>query len=367
MLPQCRMLPLATYSTLYSRHTYSYKRKVVFAYFPTLPIILYSTTSASVMTITCSARRARRRPHGNRLVASMTIALATILAPGGSNNSGGSSRFAHALSKSIIAGPTKCPDVQKVQKGSYVRLHYTGTIAENSKSGVPGTKFDSSYDSATATKDGDEPQPFETQVGVGKLIKGWDLGLLGLCLGTKARLTIPPSQAYGQRGFQPSIPPGATLQFDVEIVDVANYKDRQVVVDVPPSEGGGGNLFALIDTNRDGKLDEQELQNFFSQQGSDIVPPEVWRDDADQDGTISWVEFTGPKGDGPPNMEDMKKKMEEQDRLREEEQKRLAKEARQVPDEDLTPAATAARRKLRAKKANRKKAIGDSVGNQSPK
>ena len=311
---------------------------------------------------TSSARR--RRPHSFALT-SMTFACATIL-NGGSNNSG-TSLFAHALSKSIVSGPTKCPDVQKFQKGSYVRLHYAGTIADTSKSGVPGTKFDSSYDSAPATKDGDEPQPFETQVGLGKLIKGWDLGLLGLCLGAKARLTIPPSQGYGQRGSPPAIPPGATLQFDVEIVDVANYKDRQVVIDVPPGEGGGDNLFALIDTNRDGNLDEQELQHFFSQQGSDTVPPEVWRDDVDQDGMISWIEFTGPKGDGPPTMEDMKKKMEEQDRLKEEERKRLEKEARQIPDEDLTPAAKAARRKLRAKRANRKKTNNDGVGAQGAK
>ena len=314
----------------------------------------------------------RRRPPGFALT-SMTLACATILNGGSNSNGGTSPLFAHALSKSIVSGPTKCPDVQKVQKGSYVRLHYTGTISDTSKSGVPGTKFDSSYDSATTTatsstaKDGDEPQPFETQVGVGKLIKGWDLGLLGLCLGTKARLTIPPSQAYGQRGSPPAIPPGATLQFDVEIVDVANYKDRQVVVDVPPGEGGGDNLFALIDTNRDGKLDEQELLHFFSQQGSDTVPPEVWRDDVDQDGMISWIEFTGPKGDGPPAMEDMKKKMEEQDRLKEEERKRQEKEARRIPDEDLTPAATAARRKLRAKRANRKKTTNDGAGAQDAK
>ena len=111
---------------------------------------------------------------------------------------------------------------QKITKGSFVRLQYTGTIAANSKGGVPGAIFDSSYDSATT---------FETQVGVGALIKGWDLGLLGLCLGTKARLIIPPSQAYGERGATPDIPPGATLQFEVEIVDVANYKDRQVRVE----------------------------------------------------------------------------------------------------------------------------------------
>ena len=299
-----------------------------------------------------------RRPH------CFAFACAAILIGGGSNSNGGTSLFAHALSKSIVSGPTKCPDVQKVQRGSYVRLHYTGSIADPSKSGVPGTTFDSSHDSATATsaiKDGDEPQPFETQVGVGNLIKGWDLGLLGLCLGTKARLTIPPSQAYGHRGYH-TIPPGATLQFDIEIVDVANYKDRQVVVDVP--EGGEDNLFALIDNNRDGKLDEQELQNFFSRQGSDVVPPEVWRDDVDQDGMISWIEFTGPKGDGPPSMEDTKKKMEEQARLKEEEQKRLEKEARQIPDEDLSAVATAARRKLRAKRANRKKTTNDGAGAQ---
>ena len=287
-------------------------------------------------------RHVRRRPRG-LFATSASIACAAILAPS-----------AHALSKSIVSGPTKCPQAQKIVKGSFVRLHYTGTIADNSKSGVPGTKFDSSYDSAAGS---DKPQPFETQVGVGKLIKGWDQGLLGLCLGTKARLIIPPSQAYGERGAPPDIPPGATLEFMVEVVDVANYKDRQVRVDVDDS-----NLFAQIDTNRDGKLDAEELQRFFSQQGSEIVPPEVWRDDQDQDGVISWIEFSGPKGDGPPNMEDMKKKMEDQDRLKEEEKKRQEKQARQIPDEKLTPAAAVARRKLRAKRANRKKGANGANG-----
>mmetsp|Transcript_26552 Transcript_26552/g.76677 ORF Transcript_26552/g.76677 Transcript_26552/m.76677 type:complete len:320 (+) Transcript_26552:49-1008(+) len=311
------------------------------------------------MTPIISHRRRRRRRSRGLLTTTTTIACAAILVPSNSNGS-----FAHALSKSILSGPTKCPEVQKVIKGSFVRLHYTGTIAENSKSGVPGTEFDSSYDtttSAAANNNNDKPQPFETQVGVGKLIKGWDLGLLGLCLGTRARLIIPPSQAYGERGAPPNIPPGATLQFEVEIVDIANYKDRQVVVDVPPGEGGGDNLFALIDANRDGKLDADELQHFFYQQGSDTVPPEVWREDQDEDGVISWIEFSGPKGDGPPNMEDTKKKMEEQDRLKEEERKRLEKEARQIPDEELTPAAAVARRKLRAKRANRKRPVNGGV------
>ena len=92
------------------------------------------------------------------------------------------------------------------------------------------------------------------------------------------------------------------------------------------------------------------------------MPPEVWRDDQDQDGFISWIEFSGPKGDGPPNMEDLKKKMEDQDRLKEKERKRQEKQARQIPDEKLTPAAAVARRKLRAKRANREKGLNGLSG-----
>lgn len=92
---------------------------------------------------------------------------------------------------------------QEAKKGDLVTIHYKGTL-EN------GTVFDSSYDKG---------QPFQTPIGQGSVIKGWDEGVPGMKVGGKRRLTIPPQLAYGERG-QGSIPPNATLIFELELVEV---------------------------------------------------------------------------------------------------------------------------------------------------
>lgn len=87
--------------------------------------------------------------------------------------------------------------------GKVVSAHYTGRFPD-------GKKFDSSYDAGL---------PIDFQLGTGKVIKGWDLGIEGMRVGGKRKLTIPPELAYGARGGGP-IPPNATLVFDVELVAV---------------------------------------------------------------------------------------------------------------------------------------------------
>jgi len=87
--------------------------------------------------------------------------------------------------------------------GKLVSAHYTGKFPD-------GTKFDSSYDAGA---------PIDFLLGTGKVIKGWDIGIEGMRVGGKRKLTIPPELAYGARGGGP-IPPNATLVFDVELVAV---------------------------------------------------------------------------------------------------------------------------------------------------
>jgi FKBP-type peptidyl-prolyl cis-trans isomerase len=89
--------------------------------------------------------------------------------------------------------------------GDTVHVQYTGTL-------MNGTKFDSSYDHR-----GD---PFKFTLGKGEVIKGWDEGVVGMKIGGKRRLRIPPDLGYGERGSPPSIPANAGLVFDVELVSI---------------------------------------------------------------------------------------------------------------------------------------------------
>ena len=93
-----------------------------------------------------------------------------------------------------------------------LKMHYTGTIDASSAAGEKGKQFDSSRDRGAT---------FDFEIGAGRVIQGWDEGLVGLCKGAKATLIIPPALGYGDRGAGADIPGGATLRFDVEVVDVA--------------------------------------------------------------------------------------------------------------------------------------------------
>jgi len=90
------------------------------------------------------------------------------------------------------------------KRGDMVSIHYVGMLTD-------GYVFDSSRERGEA---------FRTQIGVGKVIKGWDEGVPQLSLGQKATLTITPDYAYAERGFPPLIPPDSTLKFEVELLKI---------------------------------------------------------------------------------------------------------------------------------------------------
>lgn len=93
---------------------------------------------------------------------------------------------------------------EEATAGKRVSVHYTGWLPN-------GEKFDSSRD---------RNQPFEFTLGAGQVIAGWDEGVAGMKVGGKRKLVIPSDLAYGTAGAPPDIPPGATLVFDVELLDV---------------------------------------------------------------------------------------------------------------------------------------------------
>lgn len=93
---------------------------------------------------------------------------------------------------------------EEASKGKAVSILYVGWLADGKKFG--GT---------------DDPDiPLELTIGNGQQIKGWDEGILGMRVGGKRQLRIPPSAAYGSRGAPPVIPPNATLIMDVQLVGV---------------------------------------------------------------------------------------------------------------------------------------------------
>jgi FKBP-type peptidyl-prolyl cis-trans isomerase len=95
-------------------------------------------------------------------------------------------------------------DCIAAKKGDNLKMEYTGTLFDT------GKQFDSSIGRA----------PFEFTLGVGQVIQGWDQGLLGMCVGEKRKLVIPPSLAYGSRGAGGVIGPDATLVFEVELLEI---------------------------------------------------------------------------------------------------------------------------------------------------
>jgi FK506-binding protein 2 len=106
------------------------------------------------------------------------------------------------LTEGILKKADSCN--RKARNGDLVGVHYTGKLED-------GTVFDSSLDRG---------QPIEFPLGVGRVIPGWDQGILGMCVGEKRKLTIPPHLGYGSAGAGASIPPDATLIFTTELVSI---------------------------------------------------------------------------------------------------------------------------------------------------
>ena len=124
------------------------------------------------------------------------------------------------IKKDIIV-TAKESETKYPTKGDDVFVHYVGTLASD------GSKFDSSRDRG---------EPFKFKLGLGQVIKGWDLGVATMKKGEKAVFTLPSKYAYGDSGSPPKIPGGATLVFEVELLsfgsDVDLFSDGGVIKSV---------------------------------------------------------------------------------------------------------------------------------------
>ena len=191
------------------------------------------------------------------------------------------------LKVEYISKPDACDKVARNE--DMLSMHYVGTLES-------GAKFDSSYDRS---------EPFKFQIGVGQVIKGWEEGVLGMCVGEKRKLIVPPALGYGDQGAGDIIPGGATLYFEVELIDT---EEGPTPV----------NVFKQIDIDADNALSRDEISSYLKQQvetmqnaggeqgeearkmmeDQDKLVEEIFaHEDKDKDGLISHEEFSGPKHD----------------------------------------------------------------------
>lgn len=100
-------------------------------------------------------------------------------------------------------------DGKAAVKGALITTQYRGTLED-------GTEFDSSYSRG---------KPFQCVIGTGRVIKGWDLGLIGMKVGGKRKLLVPAHLAYGERSMGSHIKPNANLIFEIELLEVLTRDD----------------------------------------------------------------------------------------------------------------------------------------------
>lgn len=100
-------------------------------------------------------------------------------------------------------------DGKAVVKGALIITQYTGTLED-------GTVFDSSYQRG---------KPFQCVIGSGRVIKGWDQGLMGMKVGGKRKLWVPAHLAYGERQVGQFIQPNSNLIFEIELLEVLTRDD----------------------------------------------------------------------------------------------------------------------------------------------
>jgi peptidylprolyl isomerase len=151
--------------------------------------------------------------------AALAVVVIAVLIGRGGDDDGGGSTTADAGSKPTVEVPEGPPptelqiedlevgDGPEAATGDQVSVQYVGVDYES------GEEFDSSWDRG---------EPFRFQLGAGEVIPGWDEGVVGMKVGGRRELVIPPDLAYGPQGQPPDIGPNATLIFVIDLVSVGS-------------------------------------------------------------------------------------------------------------------------------------------------
>ena len=113
------------------------------------------------------------------------------------------------MSNELLIEDIQPGEGKEVVKGALITTQYRGTLED-------GTVFDSSYERG---------KPFQCVIGTGRVIKGWDLGLMGMKVGGKRKLFVPAHLAYGERQVGAHIKPNSNLHFEIELLEVLTRDD----------------------------------------------------------------------------------------------------------------------------------------------
>lgn len=133
-----------------------------------------------------------------KLITPIVLASLFVISVGGGFGTGCTKKDDLKIEDTLAGSGTEATD------GKQVTVHYSGFLTD-------GKKFDSSLDRG---------MPFTFTLGQGQVIQGWDMGVKGMKVGGKRKLTIPAKLGYGEQGAGNVIPPNSTLVFEVELLDV---------------------------------------------------------------------------------------------------------------------------------------------------
>jgi len=113
------------------------------------------------------------------------------------------------MSNELVIEDIQLGDGKEVVKGALITTQYNGFIED-------GSTFDSSYARG---------KPFQCVIGTGRVIKGWDIGMMGMKVGGKRKLFVPSHLGYGEREFGAHIKPHSNLIFEIELLEVLTRDD----------------------------------------------------------------------------------------------------------------------------------------------